>query len=308
MRYLNGRWMEIVAIAGCVLFGLAILFPAAGMARGTSKAKLCMANLHLLMRSWLAYAEDNNAMIVGSATYEADGWQQHGYPAWAPSAGSRIRVKNFVAMPQDPTGAFRNQEVQDEIRGLKRGGLWPYLENASAFHCPLDMRYLKPAMTSPSRLGGYRSYSIGSVYNGLAYGEGWATGEYFATVYKTHEILSPDSKIVFVEEMSGDGYNDNTWNLFLVGATFPIFWPGDPLSCVHNQRTAFGFADGHVEQHAWKDMAVAKTFADQRKNGSSIPPAPYQFGPGEGADLCWFVRHYVPRTPQPGAGFYPLPW
>ncbi|NLH16689.1 MAG: hypothetical protein GX455_08925 [Phycisphaerae bacterium] len=303
MRYLNRRWFEILAITGCVAFGLAILFPAAGMARGVAKGNVCMTNLHMLMRSWLAYAEDNNAQIVGSATYEANGWQYQGYPAWAPSG--RILVKNFVAMPQDQNGAYRYQEVQDEIRGLKRGGLWPYLENEAAYHCPLDTRYLKPAVTMPMSLGGYRSYSIGCVYNGFAYGNGWATGEYYATVYKTNEIKSPSSKIVFVEEISGMGYNDNTWNLFLMGATFPNYWPGDPLSCLHNQGSPFGFADGHVESRLWRDPAVIKAFTDQVKNGSNPQ---YQFGPGEGADLCWFVRHYVPRTPQPGSGFYPLPW
>ena len=145
--------------------------------------------------------------------------------------------------------------------------------------------------------------------NGYAYGDGWATGEYYATVYKTNEISSPGTKIVFVEETGR--HRDimiNTWDIYLVGATFPNFWPGDPISCVHNQRSTFGFADGHIELHAWQDKAVIKTFVDQIKNGNNPPfNSAYLFGPGEGGDLSWFVRHYVPRAPQPGYSFYPLP-
>lgn len=305
MRRIQGQWIQILAIAGIVTFALAILFPAAGVARSGGKAQVCMANLHLMMRSWLVYAEDNDAQIVGSSTYEADGWQRQGYPAWAPSG--TIRVKNYVAMPQDQNGVFRNQEVQDEIRGLKRGGLWPYLESERPYHCPMDVRYLKGG-SHGTTAGGYRSYSIGCVYNGYAYGAGgWATGEYYATVYRMTEIVNPSEKIVFLEEQDPDGWNVNTWDIFLVGATFPNFWPGDSLACVHNQRSNFGFADGHIEQRAWQDKAVIKTFMDQRKNGSSTPPAQYLFGPDEGGDLCWFVRHYVPRSPQPGTSFYPLP-
>jgi prepilin-type processing-associated H-X9-DG protein len=305
MKRMNGRWMEGLAIVGCVGFGLAILFPAAGLARGGGKAQVCMANMHLMMRSWLAYAEDNDSQIVGSRTFEWDGWMVNRYPAWAPT-GTR-RVKNFVGVPHNDITHADEYTLNGEIRGIKQGGLWPYLGTERVYHCPSDTRYLKQAGGGIGRWGGYRSYSIGCPLNGYANGDGWATGEYYAAVYKTNEIISPDSKIVFVEEMDASGYNDNTWDIFLGMATFPNFWPGDPLACVHNQRSTLGFADGHIEQHPWQDQAVIRTFVDQRKNGSSTPPAQYLFGPDEGGDLCWFVRHYVPRTPQPGIIFYPLP-
>ena len=306
MKRWNRRWVEWAAVLGCVGFGLAILFPAAGLARGGGKAEVCMANLHLMTRSWLAYAEDNDSQIVGSATYEWDGWQTRRYPAWAPT--TTIKVKNFVGIPQNEAHGNSYVALADEIRGIKQGGLWPYLGTEWVYHCPSDTRYLKQAGGGIGRWGGYRSYSIGCPLNGYAYGDGWATGEYYATVYKSNEITSPDSKIVFVEETDGSGFNENTWDLFLVGATFPNFWPGDPLSCLHNQRSTLGFADGHSEQHPWQDKAVIKTFGDQIKNGSNPPGNPaYLFGPDEGGDLCWFVRHYVPRTPQSGTNFYPLP-
>src|SRR5512145_1509625 len=186
MKQINGRWIEWVAVLGCVAFGLAILFPAAGMARGGGKAAVCMANLHLMMRSWLAYAEDNDAQIVGSGTAQWNAWQNQKRPAWDAS-GQRKSVKNFVAFPQDENHNFRNKTVQDEVRGLQQGGLWPYLETERVYHCPSDMRYLKPpaVINAPNEKGGYRTYSIGNVYNGYGIGDGWATGEYYAMVEKT---------------------------------------------------------------------------------------------------------------------------
>jgi hypothetical protein len=136
--------------------------------------------------------------------------------------------------------------------------------------------------------------------NGYAAGAGWATGEYYACIYKTNEITAPGSKILFVEETEGSGYNENTWDIFLLGAALPNYWPGDPLSCVHNMRSTISFTDGHAEKRLWEDKTVVRTFKDQAKNN----PA-YAFTANEGEDLCWFVRHYIPRIPTLGA-FYPL--
>ncbi len=286
MKRWNGRWLEWIVVAGCVGFGLAILFPAAGLARGWGKLEVCMANVHILGRAWLAYAENNDSQIVGSATYEADGWQQHGYPAWAPS-GSQIRVKNFVAMPQDQNGVYRNNlEIQDEYRGLRRGGLWPYIETEQVYHCPSDFRFTKSPASGGAGKGGYRSYSIGCPYNGYAVGEGWATGEYNYTVYRTTEIINPEDKIVFLEEQDPDGWNVNTFDIFL---TITNRWPGDPLAMEHNRRSQFGYADGHVAVYAWKDPTNLFVFENHLKNS----PA-YLYGPNEGQDLAWFVQHYLP--------------
>jgi prepilin-type processing-associated H-X9-DG protein len=291
MRHMNGLWIDAMTVAGCVVFALAIVFPSAGLARGHGKAELCMANLHLLMRSWLLYAQDNDTRIVGSATYEWNAWQSQKRPAWSASA-SRVRVKNFVAFPQDENHNFRNQTVQDEVRGLMQGGLWPYLGIESMYHCPSDTRHLKPptGISAPNEKGGYRSYSIGNVYNGYGNGDGWATGEYFATVYTIGEILSPSSKIVFLEEQSPQGWNINTWNLFLNDASR---WPGDPI-VVHNRRSSFGFADGHVGVYAWKDLTNLVVFENQISNTISYP-----YTPAEGQDLGWFVRHYLPGAIRP---------
>jgi prepilin-type processing-associated H-X9-DG protein len=260
-----------------------IVFPAASTARSGGKSALCQVNSGILTRAWLLYAEDNESSIVGSSTYEWNAWQDQRYPAWAPSY--YIRVRNFVGAPHDQNHGNSFVSVEDEIRGIQQGGLWPYVNNAAAYHCPSDRRYLSQAQRMVGQAGGYRSYSLGNVYNGYAYGSGWATNEYYFTVYKTGEIDMPSTKLVFLEEQSPQGFNSNTWNLYLTDSTG---WRGDTLACSHSKGTTFSFADGHVERHVWMDPTTLYIFEN------SLIASSIQYNPGEGRDLTWFVAHYLP--------------
>ncbi|MBN1817318.1 MAG: type II secretion system protein, partial [Sedimentisphaerales bacterium] len=281
--------LVVIAIIGILL---SVLVPALQYAKVQATAAICLANLNGLSKAWVLYANNNDDNIVGSGTDGWDAWQTMGYPAWNPTG--TIRKKNFVAFPQDENHNFRNISLQDEIRGLEQGGLWPYAENEKVYHCPSDKRYLSPPtqINAPNEKGGYRTYSMGCPMNGYASNSGnWMTGEYYACVYKTMEIRNPGQKIVFVEEQDGQGYNINTWNIYLNIANR---WPGDPLACTHNKRSTLGFADGHAEKRMWEDETNIYLFENNIKNSTSYP-----YKPEEGVDLGWFVRRYIPGTIRP---------
>jgi len=283
--------LVVIAIIGMLL---AVLIPALQYAKVQATSVVCMANLNGMSKAFVLYSENNDGNLVGSGTAGWNAWQNQKRPAWDASA-PRVPVKNFVAFPQDENHNFRNIRLEDKIRGFEQGGLWPYVENFKIYHCPSDKRYLSPptAVNAPQEIGGYRTYSIGCVVNGYGNGDGWATGEYFALITKMAEFQTPGQKIVFVEEQDGDGYNVNTWNIYLDDFSR---WKGDPLACTHNERSTMGYADGHAEKRHWVDKTTIYLFENQIKLGDS-GHRPY--GPGEGEDVRWFVRHYLPGKIRP---------
>ena len=67
-------------------------------------------------------------------------------------------------------------------------------------------------------------------------------------------------------------------------------WWYDPVAVWHNERSTFGFADGHAEKRHWLEEKTIQQATDQYKSGSgdfSVPP-------DQPRDYDWFVRHYVP--------------
>jgi len=281
--------LVVIAIIGMLL---AVLIPALQYAKVQATAAVCLANLNGMSKAWVLYAQNNDDDLVGSATYDTTGWQNQPFPVQNPTATRR--VKNFVATPHDESGNARNDTLEDKIRGFQKGGLWPYLENYKIYHCPSDKRYLSAPVGDHAggggrwgQMGGYRSYSIGAVYNGfMTANSGWATEEWRVTVYKLGEVISPGHKIVWVEEADGYGYNGNTWNFYLNRIDI---W-GDPFAIWHNERSTLGFADGHAEKHQWKDQS---TLDMAKANHKQYPTN------GETTDILWFRRHYIPGHTPP---------
>lgn len=289
MRLAGFTLIELLVVIAIIALLLSILIPALNYAKVQATSIVCLANENGITKAWILYAEDNDSQFVGSATYDVTGWQQQPFPN-TQSALTR-RMKNFVATPQDSTGVARNDELADEIRGLERGGLWPYAESEKVYHCPSDKRYLDPPSEPGGGWGlkgGYRSYSLTAVYNGfMAIGVGWDSMEYLVTVYKTSEVDNPGHKVAWVEEADGSGYNANTWNLFL---NTTAKW-GDPFSIWHNKRSTLGFADGHAEKHLWVEENT------QEMSEQNIKQFPIPAGKTE--DIIWFRRHYIPgKTPD----------
>ncbi|MBN1817317.1 MAG: type II secretion system protein [Sedimentisphaerales bacterium] len=280
--------LVVIAIIGILL---AVLVPALQYAKVQATGAICMANLNGLTKTWVLYAQENDSDLVGSATYDATGWQIQQYPNNNPT--TKRRVKNFVATPQDENGQDRNNTVEDEIRGLERGGLWPYAENEKIYHCPSDKRYMKAPVGdhvgggSWGLKGGYRTYSLGAVYNGFMFaGSGWPTDEYKVTVHKINEILTPGQKIAWVEEHDGYGYNGNTWNFYL---NTLAKW-GDPFAVAHNERSTLGYADGHAEKRQWQDQSTLDMAAANHKEYPTN---------GQTEDFIWFRLRYVPMKMPP---------
>jgi len=238
--------------------------------------------------AYYTYASESKGYLADAQPASLNrGWSLQGTKTFTLPNGSQHRARAFVGEPRDETGAFRNINLQDQIRGFQVGAMWPYMGSSDIFHCPIDRRYNAPP-TSPypaanNTIGGYRTYSLGGVLSAAFYGI-TTTGEGDYVAIKYSEFNNPGSKITFLEEQAGDGHNDNTWNVYL---NTPQWW--DPFAIVHNGASTFAYADGHAERHKWTDKNMIEYAATGAKNAPVDTTSD---------DYNWFRRAYIPGRPK----------
>jgi prepilin-type processing-associated H-X9-DG protein len=266
----NVRMRDFLALLAVIALALMIVFPAASTARSSGKSTLCLANLHILGRAWLAYQDDNhgklvNALVPRDASYaNLSKWLSEGYKdnAW------------WVNPPHNQDGVFTGglePSLAEEDNGIRSGKLFPYVGTSAPYHCPSDLSYLKTI-----NRGGKRSYDITAVMHG----ENPKSPD-CADLYS--QIVRPSVKLVFIEATDFRGWNMGSW---MMTATNPPGWI-DLFTIWHGYRTNLGFADGHASQRFWVDPST-RSMVELQQYG--VHP-----GPGEGSDLAYMASIYLPK-------------
>jgi prepilin-type N-terminal cleavage/methylation domain-containing protein/prepilin-type processing-associated H-X9-DG protein len=257
--------IELLVVIAIIALLMAIIIPSLRAAKEIAAAVVCMSNNRQLGVAYYTYADENDGKLADASPY----------------------VENcFSGEPRNETGAWHNTCLEDKIRGFEAGVIWPYLESPDVYHCPVDKRWRKPPTDpAPSHpldintIGGYRSYSLGAVLSAAGYGE-TGTGENEYVIIKYSDFSNPGSKITFLEEQAGDGFNENYWDVYL---NSDLWW--DPFAIVHNGSSTFAYADGHAERHKWTDKNMIAYAAEGKKS----PPVDTTSD-----DYNWFKRVYIP--------------
>jgi hypothetical protein len=197
---------EVIVVMGCVVLAVLTVGAAGESARRLARELVCLGNTGVLAEAWLAYANENDGALVGGHTNPGQ---------WVDRA---------------PQGLLRQ-----ELDAIRRGLLFPYVEDLNAYHCPADQSLNDPNQT---RL---RSYAIAAGANG----QDWS-GYSKATVYA--DLENPATRYIFVEEFDPRGGSIGSWQMNPGAKTWV-----DPLAMWHEEATTLGFADGHGEVHRWHD-------------------------------------------------------
>ena len=89
---------QALALAAVIFFALTLMLPMTSTARSSGKSTVCLANLHILGRAWLAYAKDNDGRIVGGSTGSTDApyysWVQWPDNSAAPELQEKMQSMN----------------------------------------------------------------------------------------------------------------------------------------------------------------------------------------------------------------------
>lgn len=245
--------IELLVVIAIIALLLAVILPSLKIAKQQAQGTICLSNLRGLSMAWHAYTEQNDEKLV---------------PGNVPNTNPSPNY--WVASPQDIHGTFGDDpdpmKVENEIRGIQKGLLFPFIDNTDSYHCPGDKGMIQFG-------GGYRTYSI----TGLMNGEQAMVPE---NVKKYGDIRMPSNKYMFVENTDRRGWNIGSW---IMDYTTPGW--GDPLAIWHNKRSTLGFADGHAEKHQWVD----KTTIEMSEKQQFSQPAP-----PNSEDLNYMLRGYIP--------------
>ena len=214
---------------------------------------------------WFSYTVDNDGMLMG---------------------GHRVRGANFkdescfpdgfwINPPHDAAGNYTSNNppgvLEDKLRGIQTGKIYPYVKSVKIFHCPADAR-----IDIPEQLA-HDSYSVAGGMNGeRAYSGCKQYPDRVAEVYD--EIRTPANKYVFVEETDDRGWNMGSWIMPPTGDRWI-----DPLAGWHNYWSTLGFADSHAEKHRWQDDRTIEMNENQLF-GQTHPGSP---------DLLYMQQGYV---------------
>ncbi len=211
--------IELLVVIAIIAILMSILLPVLRLAKDQANRVYCVNNVRSLVTAWYLYKDDNDDKLVnGNVAYHA-----------------------WVEPPQDASGDYVDTDptLEDELRGIEQGALYPYVKAVDAYRCPADRRKKDPYKAT------FRSYSIAGGMNG----EEDSGGYRVVPVKQYSEIKNPATKYVFVEEADARTWNMGSWLVNPTGNSWI-----DPLSIWHNGRSALGWADGRATMHKWLDQ------------------------------------------------------
>jgi prepilin-type N-terminal cleavage/methylation domain-containing protein len=116
--------IELLVVIAIIAVLLAILMPALKRVKEQGKRAVCLNNLKQLSLAWILYADENDDKLVNGAIGYSNSnqtWGDH---------------RNELAWVDE----YSNTDTVVQIRGIKNGALWPYLEDVDVYKCPTGRR------------------------------------------------------------------------------------------------------------------------------------------------------------------------
>lgn len=231
--------IELLVVIAIIALLMAIIMPALSLAKRKAAVVACQSNTKNLSLGWYMYMTDNDGRIMSSDD-ENNGVEPSG------------QFVGWCGIPRDVSGATLGITQtspavtdEDEIRGIERGKLFPYVKDPGVYHCPADNQ----RMSLYDRTRVFVSYSVPA----CLYGNTSST--YRTQIRRFDEIKTPSTRYVFVE--TGETRNWNSGHHFVMAAPeytgLPSWGWWGPMAINHGDSSVLGFCDGHSEVRKWRD-------------------------------------------------------
>jgi hypothetical protein len=215
---------------------LAIILPALNLAKKHAGTTACLSNTKNLSLGWYMYAGDNDSRIMSA---DDGGKEGNKYVGWCDVAYDAKGTAMGNTQTDPPV------LDADEIRGIERGLLYPYIKSPKAYHCPGDN--IRTSIYDHTKI--FVSYSIPMCLYGNP--PAGSSGQ----IARLTEITQQATRYNFVE--AGEPRNWNAGHHFVMGAPEVTKldtwqWWG-PIAINHGDSSVLGFCDGHSEVRKWRD-------------------------------------------------------
>ncbi|MBI9018664.1 MAG: type II secretion system protein [Phycisphaerae bacterium] len=230
--------IELLVVISIIALLVSILMPALAKAKQLATAAVCLSNSRQLSMGWFMYQDDNSGRIMSSHSGEqyTDKW------IGIPRTNDDDTNPGYCNITQQSPRV----SDEDEIRGIKKGVLYPYLNDAGVYNCPGDKH-----LSKYDRSTVFVSYAIPACLNGHIFSP--SSGK---VVMKFDKIKNPSSKYVFVETTE-----QRNWTMahhFVIASPEhtgrnDYGWWG-PMAINHGTKSNLGYADGHAESRSWVDQ------------------------------------------------------
>ena len=226
--------IELLVVIAIIAILMAILMPALHRAREQGRRAACLSNLRQLNLAWIIYADENDDKLVNGAV---------GYSNVQTAWGDHLNELAWV-------DEYSNTDTVIQIRGIRKGALWPYLRDEGIYRCPTGRR------------GQALTYAI--MFSMNAVNHTWTQGVKGAHVKKMSEIYDPAPayRLVFIDE----GYM--TPDAYAVYYRDESCFDSPPVR--HGDGTTLSFADGHSEHWKWKGTDTIKHARDEENTGPQV--------------------------------------
>jgi hypothetical protein len=200
---------------------MAILMPALKNARQSAGRVVCMSNLRQLSLGWHFFTGDNDGKLV------------------CPEPWIVTPENRWVCDGPTSADPLNNTEA-----AIKKGLLWPYLQNVKVYQCPAQSKEFP------------RSFELSWTMGG----NDWFIGTHCFKNYA--QITRPSERLLFICNINtfraGELRYSSFWPLNPYSVD-PVVWEDVPNPAVHAMRqshpggTNISYADMHVGKWKWKD-------------------------------------------------------